>query len=454
MNINNLSPVYLKMKNMLFRKSTACLALFIVLLFVLWSPLLKQSGMTISSADNLLLYPPFNDSYKGYFPYNTLLNDQFTQFYPWMAFNHNEIVRNKRFPLWNPHQEMGIPHWANTQNAALSIQHLPVYFFSLEKALNIRAFFTVFFAFWGCFLFFRLLSKDYLMAFIGAMAFALGGFIMVWLGHPHSGVAMWLGWLFWAFFRLFKKPSVRRMVYLSIFLFLSYLGGHIETAFHNVIILSAFAVVFLLLERSRPPKKRVYIFFLFIMAGIISFFLAAIYFFPFIEYLLRSWTYFARREMIPAGGAGHSFVYLLNFFAPDIFGNPTQQLWLVPQLGANYNEVNGGFFTFSLLVMVLPGLILAGKINRSVRLATFFLFFLCFSFVYRVPVLNYFLNNLPLLNVGVNMRFVYGIGFMGITLGIMGWKEIIENKRKPLFFLLVIFTVDFIGFSFLGLILI
>jgi len=408
------------------RKSTAYLGTFFILLCLLWSPLFEEPSQTISSADTMLLFPPFQEYHEEYRPENPLLSDQFTQFYPWMRYNRQQVRRERTFPLWNPHQEMGVPHWANTQNAALALNNLPTYFLSLEQGLNVRAFFTVFFAFWGMFLFLRLLFRQSLLAFIGAAAFALGGYITVWLGHPHAGVAMWLGWLFWGFFRLVKRPTCTRMIYLSIFLFLSYLGGHIETAFHNVFLLGSFAVLYLLFHNVYSFRRRVTIMKLFILAGLLSFFMGSLYFFPFLEYLLQSWTYFARSQG-EYGSYSLSFTYLLHYFSPEMFGNPRQYFWLVPQLGGNYNEVNGGFFTFSLLVMVIPGLLTAGKRYRPLSLSAFGVMLLCFAFAYPVPFFHSFLNSLPLFEVGANTRLIYGVAFMGIILGVLGWKHILEN---------------------------
>lgn len=411
------------------RKSTPYLAVFFLLLCILWFPLFKEPSMNISSADTLLLYPPFQNGHAGYVPQNPLLSDQFTQFYPWLHYNRYQIRRERSFPLWNPHQEMGIPHWANTQNAALAINNLPTYVLPLERALVVRSFFIVFFAFWGMFLLLRLLLKDSLMAFVGAMAFALGGYITVWLGHPHSGVAMWLGWIIWGFLRLVKRPSFVRMIYLSLFLFLSYLGGHIETAFHNVFIVSLFAVCYLAFYRNNQPGERLKILAYFVSAGVISFFMAAVFFFPFIEYLMQSWIFFARSQAI-GESYNISFAFILNYFLPGIYGNPTQYFWLIPQFGGNFNEVNGGFFTFTLAVMAIPGLLMSGKRSLTVRITCFIIFFVCFCFAYRVPFLHGILNSLPFFNVGANTRLIFGIAFSGIVLGLMGWKELIEKRMK------------------------
>lgn len=432
------------MKVRIPHKTAAYLFLFLAFLFLLYPSLFLFPKKMIASVDILGVYPPFLKYQCSEDIHNLLLSDQPLQFYPWFILARETIFEHGQLPLWNPYQEMGAPLWANSQNALLSINNIFFYILPIEAALTLSTIFKLIFAFWGMFLLLRLLTKDPLLSFAGSTAFALGGFMTVWLGHPHSNCLMWQGWLFWAAIRLFKKPCFRRCMYLSLFLFLSYFGGHVETSFHQVFYLTLFILFYAGFHKKYSKEHKVFFYKYYIGGGILSFFLAAIYFFPFIEYMLNSWTFVQRQlnhdsPIIP-------FKYILNFFNPDIFGNPVHKNW-IGQF-ANYNEVNGGFFSLSLLVAFLPGIFFLYRKKTSLFPASLITVLTAFCFIYPVPFINPLLNRLPYFNLQQNQRMLFYLGFIGIILGVQGWRYYFTSSNSRAFSIsLLLVLVFFILFA-------
>lgn len=207
--------------------------------------LLRGEGLLATAA--LWRVPPWNGVLPP-MPGTGLLSDQLLYFAPWRHFMREEFLAGN-FPLWNPFLLAGAPFAACIQAAPFhplnaGLLWLPAVPFSL-----LSAFLKLFCA--GVFtgLHLKRLGASERGAILGAVVFSLGGFMVAWLGHPHSTTACMLPALFWALGRLSDRPGPREASLLALFTGLALLGGHPPTMLH---VLGASAAYGIFLSRWRP----------------------------------------------------------------------------------------------------------------------------------------------------------------------------------------------------------
>ena len=153
---------------------------------LLITPISECADSTFSTADFLNNLPAtrVDPSWRAR---NQQLSDPVVEFVPWLEFSRTELAQG-RFPLWNPHNGCGVPHWANFQSAVLSPFSLPFYVLPLKWALLASAFAKSFVAGFFLFLFLRALGISHIACALGAVLFQASGHNALLIAYPHSGV--------------------------------------------------------------------------------------------------------------------------------------------------------------------------------------------------------------------------------------------------------------------------
>ncbi|MDE0896059.1 MAG: hypothetical protein OSB10_05690, partial [Planctomycetota bacterium] len=208
----------------------AAAALAVVLAYLLRASLF--GGEILSQADALYQFAPWSDvAPKGYEPSNALLLDQSIVMQPWLHFA-GERLQEGQLPIWNPNNYAGQPMVGTYQSA---------YFWPLNWvyfAAPSWHFFawSAFLRLWAAgmftFLFLRAIGVRAGASLVGALGFALSGFMVAWLGHMHTHVALFLPAFLWATERLAKSPTMRRTAVLGLLIGGALLAGHLQTAVH------------------------------------------------------------------------------------------------------------------------------------------------------------------------------------------------------------------------------
>src|SRR5262245_6798540 len=197
-------------------------------------------GAVLSEADQLLAYAPWSDvAPPGYAPENPLLEDQALLMVPWLGFAA-ERVRAGEFPLWNPYNYGGQPIHAANSGAFLWPLNALYYlfpgqwFYAWSALLRLAAagLFTL--------LYLRALGVSRAAALPGAVAFMLCGFLVVWLNHPHSNVALTLPLHLWLVERLARRARWRDAGLFALAVGAQLLGGHSQTSLHLLLVLAAY----------------------------------------------------------------------------------------------------------------------------------------------------------------------------------------------------------------------
>ncbi|MEQ1919302.1 MAG: hypothetical protein ABL955_08895, partial [Elusimicrobiota bacterium] len=232
-------------------RSTLFWAAAAVALALIGPALLRGEGLLATAA--LWRVPPWNSILPPRWGAG-LLSDQLLYFMPWRQFMREEFLAG-RFPLWNPFILAGVPFAACIQAAPFypvnaGLLWLPVVPFSL-----VAGFLKIFCAAVFTGLHLRRLGASERGAILSAVVFSLGGFMVAWLGHPHTNTACLLPALFWALGRLSDRASLRNAALLGLFTGLALLGGHPPTMLHVFGAVAAYAV-FLAVRAPRTDRLR------------------------------------------------------------------------------------------------------------------------------------------------------------------------------------------------------
>ncbi|MBC7262844.1 MAG: YfhO family protein [Chloroflexi bacterium] len=340
-------------------------------------------------------------------PSNILLFDQAYVFYPWRAYAQRMFCSG-RLPLWNPYTYCGIPFVAEDQEAVFYPLNLLAYLWPLNYSFLLTSSLKILIAGLGAYIFARMLGTRPIAAALSGLAFAFSGFVIVWLGHPHSNVAVWMPALFAGAEWLYQRRDLPRTVVLGFLVAMPLLGGHAETTLY---VFLAMGLYYLFRVSSPRPGGRLAIALaVFGGAVLLGFALAALHLFPFSEWLSQS------AELAQRTGEGGLVLLYRGFWRdvlsaitlvfPNFYGSPvlgTEYRSLLPTL--NYVEQNA-------YVGILPLLLAVVSVARKWedRRVQFFavLGFGSLAMALRLPLFSA-LNGLPLLNLAHSgrLRLVY-----------------------------------------------
>jgi len=167
--------------------------------------------------------------------------DMFLYFYP----NWNyaaDAVRHGHLPLWNPYLFMGVPFLANSQTGVLYPLNLALAWLPTTRAINLTIILHVWLAGAGAYFFARRsLALSRLAAWLGAVTFALGGYLGAQVEHVNQLQALaWLPLLL-AFFDLTLERWWMGLA-LAVVAAMQWLAGHSQSVFISQVGLGVYAL--------------------------------------------------------------------------------------------------------------------------------------------------------------------------------------------------------------------
>jgi hypothetical protein len=285
-------------------------------LALIGAALLRGEGLLPTAA--LWRVPPWNSILPPR-PGAGLLADQLLYLAPWRQFLREELLAG-RFPLWNPFILAGVPFAACVQAAPFFPLNAGLFWLPALPFSLLSAFLKLFCA--GLFtgLHLRRLGATERGAILGAVVFALGGFMVAWLGHPHTNTACLLPALFWALGRLADRPTPRVAAPLGLFVGLALLGGHPPTMLHVLGAAAAYAV-FLAARADAANPRRFAV--LGLGAAVLGGCLAAPALLPYLEYHALSSTPEASHALA-RWGTRLPLWQLLHLLMPLASGSPAR----------------------------------------------------------------------------------------------------------------------------------
>ncbi len=402
-------------------------------------------GLIPVPADTIIgLYHPYRDLYAADYPNgipfkNFLITDPVRQIIPWKMLVMDSW-RALELPLWNPYEMTGKPLLANFQSGAFYPLNILLIgknfilgwtaFIMLQQILG-----AVFF-----YLYTRNLNLSRSASAFGALAFVFSGFFIAWLEWGNIiHTVLWLplillsidkssSWLLanssWLKSKHSKKPSVTNYklivlwsLILSYSLSFSLFAGHLQTHFYVV----AFSLLYLLARAIQAKNLKLLLFFF--IPYTLYLLLTAIQWIPTLQFILLS----ARQTDQLYSQQEGWFIpiqHLIQFVAPDFFGNPTTlNYW-----GTwNYGELVGYVGIVPLLFAGIA--VIFYKSKRTIFFTVTLLMSLLFATDNMIARLPYMLE-IPLLSTAQPTRLLFISTFSFSVLASFGLEYFTARLNK------------------------
>ncbi len=402
-------------------------------------------GMLPIPADTIVgLYYPFRDIYSqtnpNGLPYkNFLVTDPVRQQYPWKNLVVS-IQKKIQLPLWNPYEMAGTPLLANFQSSVYYplnfILFIPPFSVSWSVFILIQPLLAGVFMF----LFLRNLKLQISASLLGAISFAYSGFSMAWL---EWGVvlhtALWLPLILLSIDKGFMRQDVKWKIVFILSLSASFFAGHLQTFFYIFL----FTVLYFV-SRLYTQKIKTKILFSFLFDLLIVFVITLIQWVPTLRFILLSNRALDQSSLQP--GWFVPYQNLIQFVAPDFFGNPATLnyfgVW-------NYGEFVG-YIGIASCILALYAIFF-----RHDKKKWFFLLGATISLIFAVPnfisQLPFYLN-IPFLSTAQPTRLLFIVDVCLSILAALGLDFFLRKKTRIWIPVMVVgIVITFLwGITFLG----
>ncbi len=382
-------------------------------------------------------YYPWAENFWGFVagvPYkNTAISDAFSLLLPHRILVM-EAFRNFQWPLWNPYSFSGYPLLANWQSAPFNPLNILMLIFGDVIGFGLIVAVQPILAFTGMFLFLRNIKVTKSGSFIGAVSFALGGFMMTNLTSATTSFIFGLTPLGLFIVNKFLETSKSRyLIGLSLLTFCILTGGFFQPAFYALLLIGSYAILESLKKKERQKLMKISAWILLGAA------LAAIQLVPVIELLglsIRS----VDQNILEYSFGLLPLKNIFTFMAPDFFGNPTKGNFFG---FLQYQEVSG-YLGVVALMLAIAGLTIRKKDYRQKFFAGIFLIALGLAFENPASKLIYDIK-LPLLSTGYASRWLIPASFAGSALAAFGYDHA-SRKTKIKFAFGVLMILGFAYF--------
>lgn len=410
--------------------------LFIILLVSIFFKDFLIKGLIPIPADTIVgLYHPWRDEKWGDFsngvPYkNFLITDPVRQQYPWKMLSIN-YLKNGQIPKWNPYTFSGSPLLANFQSGVFYPFNL--IFFILPFNIAWGMFIILQFLLGGIFMYLYLKHIKLITeaALIGSIAFIFSGFFIAWSEWGNIvHTIIWVPLILLAKDKIIENGSVK---WISILIFSEismFFAGHIQIAFYCFLFTTIYLIIkiwqkylkqIIINGNTNKLKHLIKILFPFIMIGSIVALITSIQWLSTLHYILLS----ARSvDQINWQQQGWFLPWqnLIQFIAPDFFGNPsTLNYWGV----WNYGEFIGYIGIMPLIFAVYA--LFNRKDKKTLFFGTTFFLSLLFTlptFIAKIP----FLLNLPFISTSQPTRLMSLIVLSLCILSALGIDLLLRKK--------------------------
>jgi len=415
--------------------------LFIVLLVSVFFWQFFVRGLFPIPSDTIIgLYHPFRDLYAKNYPNgipfkNFLITDPVRQQYPWRELIIS-LEKKLELPLWNPYNFAGTPLLANFQSAPFYPLNILFFMMPFATAWSLLVFFGPLLG--GIFLYSYLnnLKLSKWSSALGGFVFAFSGFSVAWMEWGTvTHVGLWLPLILLSIDKLFLNKKSLKWIFIYLFsLISSFFAGHLQIFFYLFI----FSWIYFLARWFQFGLKKK-ILFLFIILNSLFIILTAVQWIPTLQFIFLS----ARNvDVVDFNNPGWfvPWQHLIQFIAPDFFGNPTTlNYWGV----WNYGELVGyvGIVPLILALFVM----FYRRDRKTLFFGTLFFLSIIFSFPTFFAKIPYILK-IPFLATAQPTRLLFVADFTLAILSALGFDYLLKSKRKiTVFYPLIFITIILAG---------
>lgn len=407
-------------------------------------------------ADALVgMYHPYRDYFaKDYprgIPYkNSLITDPVRQQYPWKYLSI-ENWKQKKIPYWNPYSFSGTPLLANIQSGAFYPLNIIFFLFPFATAWGFYLYVQFLLGGWFMFLYLNNLKIRQEASLIGSLAFIFSGAFITWGWWGNIiHTLLWLPLLLLCVDKVIyyinteksKILNLESLLWSIIFIISlcsSFFAGHLQVFFYLFLILIAYIFVTLITLKSAVIKNLIYFF---LLISIFAF-LTSVQWLPSLIFLNQTARLIEPQNWLQQGWF-LPWQNLLQFIAPDFFGNPASgNYWGI----WNYGEFIG-YIGILPLIFIFYAFVFR-KDNKVFFFGT--IFFLLLMFLLPTPLAKIpYQNNLPFLSSLQPTRLVIVLDFVLVVLSSLGLDLYLKEKKiRHLLIILLPFLILFLILWFL-----
>lgn len=439
------------MKNLL--KGNGALLILLAAVFIFARAFILQGLLPIPADTIIGLYHPYRDLYAADYPNgipykNFLITDPVRQIYIWKNLSI-DILKNGNLPLWNPYEFSGTPLLANFQSSPFYPLNVILFAKPFEISWSIFVLIQPLLAGLFTYLYLRNFKIHQLAAVFGGIVFAFSGFAVSWMEWGTIlSTGLWLPLMLLSVEKLIgvfdlknQESRIRnqKLAWGILYIFAissSLLAGHLQTFFYSLIFVFVYFMV-----RWWQLRKNIRLLFLFIILNSLFLILTAVQWSPTLQFILLS-ARDSDQSLWQKEGWFLPWQHLVQFVAPDFFGNPaTLNYW-----GTwNYGEMVGYVGIIPLVFALFALLSRLGKRTILFGLALVVsLFFALPNPISKLP----FVLDIPFLSTAQPTRLLFITCFSLAILSAFGFdyfiKKHFENNKKAILSKLV-FSILIMG---------
>jgi hypothetical protein len=336
-------------------------------------------------SDSLVgMYHPYRDLYSSEsprgIPYkNPLITDPIRQQIPWRKLVIDAWKQGK-IPLWNPYELSGVSLIGNIQAAPFYIFNILFFIFNFEIAWTLLIVLQPLLGSVFMYMYLKNIKLSHVASIIGGIVFGYSGFMMSWLTWGTIGhVILWTPLIFLSIDKIFSMVEFKNvdkntniqinnsnktyrlqkihpkvfvlfwMILLSFSIINSFFAGHSQI-FIYVLIISLCYGIFRFFSLSKNSTKVMACVIL-IICGIFVLSITSIQWRPLLTNLSQSSRFIESVDWQKEGWF-LPFEHLIQFLAPDFFGNPaTGNYWGKWNYGEFFGYIGMLPFIFVLYVV-------------------------------------------------------------------------------------------------------
>jgi len=296
------------------------LVILILFLLVVFYPILFSGKILLPLDQANTMTLPYSEQYDEVSAHNHFLFDSMTQFYPHKVFAREEALSGN-FIYWNPYIFGGYPEYAYTHTTHFDITNIILFFCNMPMAHQLQIILQFLIAGFGMFVLLRFHRISAIVSLICATAYMLNSMFITTLLHRWIlGSFCWVPYIILMTLYYREHRKVYYLVFSSIFLAFSFVGGSFQTSAYIILLLWVFYFsYFLSVDRQLGFFKSLLIPGLIFLLGFV---LSAIMWIPSLEFFfldigsrasgVREYPILKRLLSIPL---------LTSFFIPELVGS-------------------------------------------------------------------------------------------------------------------------------------
>lgn len=346
-----------------FRETALAGLILALLVWLFFFPVLTGGRVWLPTRLLFHVYPYRALATEAPPPWNPLMWDGAAQFGVWRLYTA-KMWREGWLPLWNPHQGMGYPLYANSQSAIFYLPNV-LFVWLQENAFGWLAAWHLWWAGMGTWVLLRRQTgTGFASALAGGIAFAFSLWMVTWQYLPTvPATASWLPWVVLAAAHWVEQPCVRRATWWGATMGFCLLAGHLQIAFYVLGAGMLLVACLTFRHRKNPtpapsPTGRGVIAGSFVLAIALALALSAPQVLPAVEMSRLS------HRRAPATAEGYSayvgstmpLAHLITLFLPEFFGHPGVARADAPDASTYWGKGNYAEFA---CFMGIPALLLA-----------------------------------------------------------------------------------------------